>query len=216
MFVFSDPDYQVASFFSSAASKRISTHYEKRSIGSHFGIDTEFGRYRGKMPNGFHTVLFGQLDAPGGGQWSFFKPEDHGLESFGEKVRHGVDYCWSRILRLLGREAGPYDRREDFPASLTGEVKALKRAGFTIPKKCLSTVGFSGLSQVMMPYAYCRDNLAFLTQDQRKALRKFLEKVLFSYDWLQVRLGAEVVICDEEDHLKGLFLRLLVWLKESL
>lgn len=198
MFMFEDPSHRIADFFGQVATKRASSHYHGRIKGSNFGIDVASG-----LPYGFRTVLFGKLSTlgPNEGEWSFWKPENYGIESLKEIVRHGLDYLWSRVEFLFGCEQGPRDHKEDLLPLFKEHKKRMKKAGFTVPFIKMKDWGISGLIAALSPYMKNKECFEELRSNalKRNTVVAFLRDLLPRYDWAHVRQGNEALISARED-----------------
>jgi hypothetical protein len=199
MFVFEDPNHTIASFFSSAAYKRSSSHYHGRIIGGNLGIDAP-----SQLPYGFRTVLFGKLQVrENDGEWTFLKPENYGLESFPELLCHGTDYVFDRIFRLFGHQQGKHDKKEDMLPSFLANKKSMKHSGFVLNKQKISQWGISGLFQAIEPYVDSPEKVTQLPLQQRQSILQFAQNAYSSSDWLHIRYGNEVVISERPDPYKS-------------
>jgi hypothetical protein len=211
MFVFEDPGHTVTNFFSSVASRRLSSHYHGRVMGSNFGIDQPTG-----LPSGCRTVLFGALNVlNAGGEWMFLKPEDHGTESCFELSLHAVDYCLHLSRTCLGIKKPAYSRVETPPKRFHRHAKALAQAGFPLSSALERTWGLSYLFQTALPYMNAPDSVSSLSPCQRATLRDFLQDASSSYEWLSVRNGHEVVLSERVDPYKEKLATLLSSLDDA-
>ena len=189
MIVLEDPRHRVANFFSQFGSKRMSSHYPDRVIGSSFGIDQP-----SKLPAGFRTVLFGKLLVPPGEkEWTFFKPETYGTESLGELALHSLSYCAYQFRNCLGTSAGPFDRTEAIIPPLAEKVHRLVKASI-VDKAVVKQWGLSGVFRTLMQNQKAR------SPSDEQLVRQFFSDVAARYDWLNIRCGNEVVLsCDKRE-----------------
>ena len=192
MIVLEDPEHLVADFFSQFGSKRLSSHYSGRVIGSSFGIDQPT-----KLPCEFRTVLFGKLLVPAGErEWTFFKPETYGTESLCELVPHGWSYCLYQFKDCLGIDAGPLDRKEEIVPPLAEKIQKLIEASI-VDKKIVKQWGIAGVFRALSPLLQSPEN-SFLPQDKQRLICQFFSDATARYDWLPIRCGDEVVLSYDE------------------
>lgn len=209
MLVFEDPDHRILNFFGSAASTRLSSHYRGRVLGSNFGIDIPNG-----LPYKFQTVLFGGLSVldSASGEWLFWKPEDHGVESLWQLFLHSLDYLAS-LKELIGREQGPLDHKEDLLPLFRKHKRALKAAGFSMALLNKHSWGISGLIAALKPLMDNPERVAQLSEAKKGKIISFLNDLLRQYDWVDVRHGNEVVIADRIDSFRFSLIQLLTRLE---
>ena len=189
MFVVEDPGHKIASFFKEVGYERISSHYHGRS-GQNYGIDMPK-----KLPYGFRTVLFGELSvSEKDGDWTFWKPENHGLGSSYDKVMHALSYVADLALRVIRPSQGEYNRKENLPLCFKKVGKQMRSVGMNIQKDTVAEWGISGLFKAAISCLQKNPS-----HQQEVVSRRFVQQARASYDWLHIRSGNEVVISERED-----------------
>jgi hypothetical protein len=197
MIVFEDPKHEVANFFSPAASSRLSSHYPGRVEGENFGIDELH-----KLPYGFHTVLFGKLKVPDGeGDWTFWKPENFGIESPCEFVFHAIDYCNFKFLKTCNIGFGAFGRDEHLKGKFVEDGLRMQSAGFPVSCHTVEEWGSAGVFPTILPYLKSPESAHSLSADQKMTLFHYLQSIR-SHDWIHIRSGKEVVISEKADPYK--------------
>lgn len=190
MFVFDDPDYRLVNFFSVVATSRPSSHFHKRREDS-WGIDVEQNYLTG-LPGNHQTAHFGRLKENQNRQKrSFLKPENWGMETWWQWLRHFMDYMWTRVHN-------PQDelkRKEHCPQNIINYFTTLyvKLTHHSEIPLDIDTFGISGMVRFLMHYLETNPE-----NEQLYLIPPFLKWLDENYPDISEldRKGDEVILCE--------------------
>jgi hypothetical protein len=204
-FVVRDPGHAIFKFFQSTlgmvggAAPRDSTHFADRILPSYsadgkkivktYGIDVKPSEKKG-LPANMRTVNFAAIETIDGFDWSFFKPEAHGVEDWTDFMMHAWDYVKTRPARWMKKADGPNEYREHLPLEVEKGFFAVTK-GSNLPP-VVKKFGISGIFSEL--HKMCKDSN--VPQETKKKITTFLHDLSQKYNHLEVRKGNEVVLGD--------------------
>jgi hypothetical protein len=190
MFVFDDPNYKLVNFFSVVATSRPSSHFHKRREDS-WGIDVAQNHLTG-LPGNHQTAHFGRLKEDRNQQKrSFLKPENWGMETWWQWLRHAMDYMWTRVHNPQDE----FKRKEHCPLKIIDHFTTLYESlthHSELPSD-IDTFGISGMVRFLMHYLETNPQ-----NEQLYLIPPFLKWLDENYPDIPNlnRKGDEVILCE--------------------
>jgi hypothetical protein len=200
MFKVRDPGHALMKYIlecgSPAVKPRISTHFNPQLLPSVLdGVEstTAYG-INIDLPGKKRHVLFGPIKTLDGLDYTFFKPEDHGVDTWMEWTAHGMDYCVSKAKHWTGTANGPNDRKEH----VLPEIRAIFDKIYEevpVQKRALDKVTTFGIAAMKFVFEELLND-AEIADATKEKMKQFIADLhtKYQYDHVERRNGHEVVL----------------------